>query len=86
MVDSVFLLSVVTIGSGIMGLSVRYAFRSKCSAIKCCWGLCQVQRDIQRELEIEQSQQLSQPTSAAESERSELGPQSPRNRNELSMV
>lgn len=56
MADPVFLLSVVTIFSGIIGVLIRYAFRSKCSNINCCFGFCQVERDIQREIDIEQKQ------------------------------
>lgn len=80
MIDSVFLLSVVTIFSGIVGLSVRYAFRSKCSNINCCWGLCQVERNIEQEAEIEQSQQAARNLSPSDSDRAELGVQSPRER------
>lgn len=53
MIDSVFLLSVVTILSGIIGLLIRYAFKSKCVNINCCCGLCAITRDIQREIDVE---------------------------------
>lgn len=51
--DSTLLLSIITIGSGVIGLIIRYTFRSKCTSVVCCFGLCHIERDIQRELEIE---------------------------------
>jgi len=55
MIDSVLLLSILTIFSGILGLSIRYCFRSKCSTIKCCFGLCTINRDVARELELDKN-------------------------------
>lgn len=52
MVDSVFLLSVVTIASGIIGLCIRYVFKCKCNEIALCCGLIVVHRDIESEKEI----------------------------------
>jgi hypothetical protein len=80
MSDPVFLLSVVTIFSGIVGLCIRYAFRSKCSNINCCFGLCQVQRDIQREIELEQKQIAERAAQHLNAERTDSGVQSPRSR------
>ena len=52
MVDSVFLLSVVTIASGIIGLCIRYVFKCKCNEIALCCGLITIHRDIESEKEI----------------------------------
>lgn len=47
MTDTVFLLSVVTIASGIIGLCIRYVFKCKCNEITLCCGLISVHRDIE---------------------------------------
>jgi hypothetical protein len=52
MVESVFLLSVVTIASGIIGLCIRYLFKCKCNEFSLCCGLINVHRDIESEKEI----------------------------------
>jgi hypothetical protein len=52
MPDSVFLLSVVTIASGIIGLCIRYLFKCKCNEFSLCCGLINVHRDIESEKEI----------------------------------
>lgn len=52
MVDYIFLLSVVTITSGIIGLCIRYVFKCKCNQIDLCCGLVTIQRDINSEKEI----------------------------------
>ena len=52
MTDTVFLLSVVTIASGIIGLCIRYVFKCKCNEITLCSGLITVHRDIESEKEI----------------------------------
>lgn len=44
MPDSVFLLSVVTIASGIIGLCIRYLFKCKCNEFSLCCGLINVHR------------------------------------------
>jgi hypothetical protein len=79
MIDSVFLLSVVTIFSGIIGLIIRYTFRSKCSNINCCFGLCQIKRDIQREVEVEQAQANAKGP-VSDLDKIELGTSSPKSR------
>lgn len=52
MVDTIFLLSVVTVASGLFGVCIRYSFRSKCSSIKCCWGCYEVTRDVAQEMAV----------------------------------
>ena len=77
MIDSVFLLSVVTIFSGIVGVVIRYTFRSKCSNVDCCFGLCKIKRDIEREIENEQNQ-IKHLELKTRSERIDIGTNSPR--------
>ncbi len=52
MVDSVLLLSIVTISSGVVGLCIRYVFKCKCNEVDFCCGLITVHRDINAEKEI----------------------------------
>lgn len=52
MVDSVLLLSIVTISSGVVGLCIRYVFKCKCNEVALCCGLISVHRDINAEKEI----------------------------------
>ena len=47
MSNEVFLLSVVTIASGIIGLCIRYVFKCKCNEIALCCGLITIHRDIE---------------------------------------
>lgn len=56
MVDYIFLLSAITIASGVVGLCVRYSFRSKCTSVGCCFGLLSFTRDIQQEVALEEKQ------------------------------
>ena len=56
MSDPIFLLSVVTIGSGLIGLCIRYGFKSKCSEVALCCGLVTIHRDIDSEKEINLSE------------------------------
>lgn len=87
MPDPVFLLSIVTIFSGIIGLCIRYAFRSKCSHIKCCFGLCQIERDIRLEIELEQKQIAERSSSQSpRAETSNLEAISPRSRVDFTEV
>lgn len=76
-VDSVFLLSVVTIGSGIVGLMVRYCFKSKCSDINCLYGCLQIKRDIKSEIELEENQIAHNVTTGSESPRASSSPSMP---------
>jgi len=59
MVDNIFLLSVVTVASGLIGLCIRYCFRSKCSTIKCCWGFYEVNRDVEQEVAISEKERAN---------------------------
>ena len=45
-----------TLFTGVLGLSIRYCFKSKCKNVNCFWGLVSIERDTEaenRELEIE---------------------------------
>lgn len=49
--DNVLLLSVVSVGSALIGLLIKYGFKSKCSDISICFGLLNIKRDTASELE-----------------------------------
>ncbi len=54
--DNTLLLSIITLGTGVVALIVKYSFRSKCSDVTVCWGLCNFKRDIRSEVELENIQ------------------------------
>jgi hypothetical protein len=51
MIDNSTLYGISIAGMGLIGLIVRYSFRSKCSDVSLCFGLVHIQRDIQQEIE-----------------------------------
>lgn len=51
MIDNSTLYGISIAGMGLIGLIVRYSFRSKCSDVSLCFGLIHIQRDIQQEIE-----------------------------------
>lgn len=51
MIDNSTLYGISIAGMGLIGLIVRYAFRSKCSDVSLCFGLIQIKRDITQEIE-----------------------------------
>ena len=51
--DSVLIISLATIASGVVVLSLKLCFKSKCSDIKLCYGAFEVQRNIEMEQRIE---------------------------------
>lgn len=55
MLDSSLLYGIVTLSIGLLALLVRYAFRSKCTSVRCCFGLIDIQRDVDREDEIQEN-------------------------------
>ena len=51
--DSVLIISLATIGSALIGLIIRYSFRSKCNDVSMLWGCCHIIRDTEQEIEEE---------------------------------
>lgn len=43
-----------TLGCGVVGLLIRYGFKSKCSDVSLCFGLLAIKRDIEGEVKAEQ--------------------------------
>lgn len=52
--DSTLILSLATLGCGVLGLLIKYGFKSKCSDVNVCYGLCTVHRDIENEVRAEE--------------------------------
>ena len=44
---------IVTVGSALIGLIIRYALKSKCSHFILCCGVLEVNRDIENEVKEE---------------------------------
>ena len=53
MLESVLIISLATIFSGIAVLALKLCFKSKCSDVNVCFGVLQFQRDVSLENEIE---------------------------------
>jgi len=51
--DGTLVYGLATLGAGILGLLVRYSFRSKCTDVSMCFGCFRIQRDVNAELEEE---------------------------------
>lgn len=47
--NTYFILSVVTIVSGILILAMKICFASKCQSVRLCWGGIVVKRDVEIE-------------------------------------
>ena len=43
------IITLATIGSALIGLIIRYSFRSKCEDVNCCFGCLKFHRDVKSE-------------------------------------
>lgn len=48
--------SMTTLGIGLIGLIIRYAFKSKCTDVSICCGLINIHRNIEQEIEEEKNE------------------------------
>jgi hypothetical protein len=48
--DDTSVILIITIGTGFLGLIVRYCFRSKCRNINVMWGCMKINREVEIEL------------------------------------
>jgi len=48
--DDSLIYGIATLATGLIALLVRYGFKSKCSNVSLCFGLIQVERDIEQEI------------------------------------
>lgn len=49
--DDSLLYGIVTLGAGVLLAFIRYTFRSKCTEVSLCYGLVEIKRDIEGEIE-----------------------------------
>ena len=61
MVDSTLIYGLATLGTGVLGLSIRYCFKSKCSSVSFCWGICSIVRNTEDEVKAESMELQQQP-------------------------
>ena len=54
--NAVFFISLATLIFGFLGLIVRYALKSKCEHFKCCFGLFEIDRRVDLEVQEEMAQ------------------------------
>jgi hypothetical protein len=47
--DSTSIVAVITICTTFLGLTLRYAFQSKCDTVNLCWGCMKIHREVERE-------------------------------------
>ena len=50
--EDAIIITLATIGSALIGLIIRYSFRSKCEDVNLCFGCLKFHRDIRSEKEI----------------------------------
>jgi len=56
MIDNVTLYGISTLVAGVLGICIRYAFKSKCSEVGLCCDLIHIERDIEMEVKAEQAE------------------------------
>jgi hypothetical protein len=55
--NGMLVLSLGTMVVGVIGMIIRYSFKSKCSEVHCCFGLISFKREPQFENDIEMKQE-----------------------------
>jgi hypothetical protein len=71
--------TIVLIGAAgtALGLCIRYSLKSKCSNVKCCFGLINIERDTDAEVRAEIALSESSPRAGDSSRELAASPQSP---------
>ena len=54
--DGVFWITISGAIIGFLGLAIKQCFKSKCSSVRLCFGLINIQRDVNAEEKIEEYQ------------------------------
>jgi hypothetical protein len=67
MSDATLIYGLATLGSGILGLSIRYCFKSKCEDVSLCFGLIKIHRDTDAEVQAQELELKHQPPTKQES-------------------
>ena len=50
--DGITIITLSTIILGCLGMSLKLIFKSKCTSVNFCFGLCQINRAVQYETEL----------------------------------
>jgi len=58
--DDTIIITLATICSALIGLIIRYSYRSKCKDVNCCFGCVKFHRDTRSEKEVTNTQQESE--------------------------
>lgn len=75
--EPVLIILIGAVGTAV-GLIIRYALKSKCSTVNCCFGLIHVERDTNAEVRAEIALSEASPRGGGESARElSASPQSP---------
>lgn len=61
MATSTLIYGLATLGSGVLGLSIRYCFKSKCQDVSLCFGLIKIHRNTEDEVKAEEIEIKNQP-------------------------
>jgi len=54
--NPIFFSGIATLAAGVLGVCIRYSFKSKCSDVGLCCGLIHIERDIEMEVKAEQQE------------------------------
>ena len=60
--DDQTIIIILGIGTGFLGLMLRYAFKSKCDSVNCCFGCLNIHREVEQEdndIEKNESQKIT---------------------------
>ena len=55
-VDNTLIYGLGTLFVGVLGVLIRYSFKSKCSDVSLCFGLMKIKRDTEREVQAERNE------------------------------
>jgi len=61
MADSTLIYGLATLGTGVLGLSIRYCFKSKCEDVSLCFGLIKIHRNTDDEVKAEEMEISNRP-------------------------
>ena len=64
MADATLVYGLATLGTGVLGLSIRYCFKSKCQDVSLCFGLIKIHRNTEDEVRAETIELQHQPPSS----------------------
>jgi len=62
MANATLIYGLATLGTGVLGVSIRYCFRSKCEDVSLCFGLIKIHRNTDDEVKAEQIEIQHNPT------------------------